>query len=100
VAAEQRKAQLVGQEHLVSYLEELLFRYDPVGLNFEDNTDEYRAEAESICIRRHEALTPEDLQRVMHEEFVHWFDDHLAGPLDRYLPIAREAWAVLGRGGE
>ena len=47
-AAERRKAHLVGQEHIVAYLEELLFRHDPIGLNFEDNTDEYLAEAESI----------------------------------------------------
>ncbi|HMS87788.1 MAG TPA: hypothetical protein PKE56_05060 [Acidimicrobiales bacterium] len=94
-AAERRKAHLVGQEHIVAYLEELLFRHDPIGLNFEDNTDEYLAEAESICLRRHEARTPEDLQHIMREEFVHWFDERLAGPADRYRPIAEEAWQIL-----
>ena len=79
---------------LVAALEELLFRHDPIGLDFGHNTDEYRSEAETIAARFREATSEQDLQRIIHEEFVHWFDDSIAGPVERYALIAREAWSV------
>jgi hypothetical protein len=80
-AATARKRSLVGQEHIVDALEQLLFRHDPIGINFEDNTDEYRAEAETITLRLPDSSGVDDVQRIVHEEFVHWFDDKLAGLL-------------------
>jgi hypothetical protein len=93
-AQEHRGAMLAGQEATVARVEALLFRHDPIGINFEHNTDEYRAEAETICLRRDEARTPEDLRRIVHEEFVRWFDAKTAGPEVRYEPIAEEIWDV------
>jgi glyoxylase-like metal-dependent hydrolase (beta-lactamase superfamily II) len=89
-----RQRLLAGKEGLVASLEALLFRHDPIGINFGHNTDEYRPEAETIALRLPEAATEGDLERIIHEEFVHWFAD-LAGPADRYAPIAREAWPIL-----
>ena len=73
-------------------LEALLFRHDPIGLDFGDNTDEYRPEAETIALRRDEVRSARDVQRIVHEEFVRWFDADTAGPPDRYADIAREIW--------
>lgn len=82
---------LAGREALVAELEAMLFRHDPIGINFEENTDEYRAEAETIAIRLPEAHDEVDLLRIVHEEFVRWFDD-TAGDIERYREIAQEIW--------
>lgn len=74
-------------------IEELLFRHDPIGINLEHNTDEYRPEAETITRRLSEATTEHDLQRIIHEEFQHWFAAS-AGPVERYDSIAREIWQI------
>ncbi|MDN4471845.1 hypothetical protein [Demequina zhanjiangensis] len=89
-----RERALVGQEELVARVEELLFRHDPIGINFEENTDEYRAEAQTIVMRLPEAADVDDLRRIVHEEFVRWFDAQVAGPPERYAAIAREIWAL------
>jgi hypothetical protein len=91
-ARETRQRLLAGDLALVAQLEELLFRHDPIGLNFEYNTDEYRSEAETITLRLPEADTEHALQRIIHEEFVHWFGADIAGHSERYASIARETW--------
>jgi hypothetical protein len=83
---------LVGQEDEVDWLEALLFEADPIGINFEDNSDEYRPEAETIQLRRAEASSVADVRRIIHEEFVRWFDEQLAGPPERYEQLARRVW--------
>ena len=89
----------MGQEHIVDALEQLLFRHDPIGINFEDNTDEYRAEAETITLRLPDSSGVEDVQRIVHEEFVHWFDEKLAGPPERYAALAGEIWDLWSKRG-
>ena len=75
-------------------IEDLLFRHDPIGINFDHNTDEYRPEAETITLRLPEAATEHDLRRIIHEELVRWFDASIAGPVERYDSIAREVWQI------
>jgi hypothetical protein len=93
-----RARRLVGQEDLVARLEGLLFEHDPIGINFESNTDEYRAEAETITLRLPEARTEAELLRVIHEEFLRWFGESTAGPVARYEGIASEIWLILHGG--
>ncbi|MFD5829613.1 hypothetical protein ACFWGZ_29395, partial [Lentzea sp. NPDC060358] len=59
-------------------------------------TDEYRPEAETIAPRLPEAATEHDLERIIREEFVRWFDADTADAVgdDCYAQIAREAWAI------
>ncbi|MDQ1689759.1 MAG: hypothetical protein QOK42_2734 [Frankiaceae bacterium] len=76
----------------MDWLEALLFSHDPIGINFGENTDEYRSEAETIALRRDEVGSFQDAQRVVHEEFVRWFDAGVAGPPERYAALAREVW--------
>jgi hypothetical protein len=94
-ATEERQRRLVGQEDTVAQLERLLFEDDPIGINFEENVDEYRAEAETITLRLPEATSEDELLRIVHEEFVQWFDAHTAGPPGRYAGIASGIWAML-----
>jgi hypothetical protein len=70
----------------------LLFRYDPASITFEINRDEYETEARTILPRLRTCKSVEDVQRVVHEEFVRWFDEATAGPAERYGEIASEIW--------
>jgi hypothetical protein len=72
----------------------LLFRYDPAGVNFEINPDEYQSEAGSILPRLRFCQSPDDVRRIVHEEFVRWFDETIAGPPERYTEIASEIWQL------
>lgn len=49
---------------------EILFRHDPIGINFKDNKDEYSPEAGTILPRLKEAGSQAKLRRIIHEEFV------------------------------
>ena len=81
---------------------EILFRHDPIGINFETNTDEYEPEVETILPRLEGANSASELRRIVHEEFVRWFSadgvcDYLIGPEEKYEAIAREIWAAYLR---
>jgi hypothetical protein len=70
----------------------LLYRHDPIGINFGDNQDEYEPEAGTILPRLRSCQSEVDAIRVVHEEFVRWFDADNAGPSERYRDIATEIW--------
>jgi hypothetical protein len=72
----------------------LLFLHDPAGINFEENTDEYEPEAGSILSQLSKCESERDVQRVVHEEFVRWFDAVTASPTERYSEIASEIWRL------
>lgn len=101
-ARAERERVLVGREDLVSRVEALLFYEDPIGINFETNTDEYRPEAQTIVIRLPEATSPDDMQRIVYEEFVRWFGQETAGPVERYGVAAASIWGLwtAGAGGD
>jgi len=72
----------------------LLFRHDPIGINFDDNTDEYEPEAETILPRLRVCHSQDEALEVVHQEFVRWFDTDTAGPKDRYKQIALDIWKL------
>jgi hypothetical protein len=72
----------------------LLYRDDPIGINFNDNPDEYEPEAETILPRLNACRSAADVQQVVHEEFVRWFDGDTAGPEERYERVAAEIWQL------
>ena len=75
----------------------LLFRHDPIGINFDENTDEYDPEVGTILPRLHTCGSADDVLRVVHEEFVRWFGPGSAGPQECYAVIAGEIWEVWQR---
>lgn len=81
-AKQLRFEQTVTQRDLVEAVSALLFRADPVGINFETNTDEYDAEAETIVIALPRLTGPNDVKALMHEPFVQWFDAQTARPIE------------------
>lgn len=70
----------------------LLFRHDPIGINLEDNTDEYEPEVRTILPRLGSCHSVDDVRRVVHQEFTFWFGD--AGPEGHYAKIASEIWEL------
>jgi hypothetical protein len=71
----------------------LLFQHDPIGIAFEnENRGEYKCEASTILPRLQTCQSASDVNRVVHEEFVRWFDAGTAGPEGRYAEIASEIW--------
>jgi len=87
----QLKAQYCG---LFDDIAALLFRHDPIGINFESNTDEYEPEVGTILPRLQNCQSPDDVRQVVHEEFVRWFEVDTAGPQERYEAIAQEIWEL------
>jgi hypothetical protein len=71
---------------------DILFRHDPVGINFEDNTDEYYPEARTILPRLKDCHSAQDVTSVVHEEFVKWFEPGTAGAKENYQLVAEEIW--------
>jgi hypothetical protein len=74
----------------------LLFQYDRIGIAFENpNIDEYEPETGTILPRLRQCESTADVRRVVHEEFVRWFDGaETAGPEDRYSEIASAIWQL------
>jgi hypothetical protein len=72
----------------------VLFRLDPIGINFDDNQDEYEPEAGTILPRLKTCASPEDALRVVHEEFCRWFGADTAGGRQHYQEIANGVWEL------
>jgi hypothetical protein len=79
---------------LYDKLSALLFRHDPIGIKFKDNSDEYEPEVGIILPRLEHGSSEADCLKVIHEEFRRWFGDDIAGPISKYEPLAREAWIM------
>ena len=88
--ARRRLRQEFGQ--LFDSISALLFRHDPIGINFEENTDEYDLEAETILPRLRTCTSELDVLWAVHQEFVRWFDAETAGPREKYAEIAAGIW--------
>ena len=98
-ATDKRKALTGVYKQLLEEISAILFRHDPIGINFEDNTDEYNAEAGTILPRLRRDMTAEEVTAVVHEEFVRWFSGVDAGPEEKYAVIATEILAVYRQHG-
>jgi hypothetical protein len=70
----------------------LLFRHDPVGINYETNDDEYELEVGTILPRLRGCSSVEDVRRVVFEEFVRWFGAETAGSEEQYAKLSTEIW--------
>jgi hypothetical protein len=70
----------------------ILFDVDPIGINFEDNADEYAAEVGTILPRLETCLTAESVRSVVHEQFIRWFGPDVAGEEAKYHEAADRIW--------
>jgi hypothetical protein len=63
---------------------EVLFRHDPIGINFEHNTDEYYPEVRTILPKLRTCASAKEVMSVVYQEFQKWFDSDLAGTEEGY----------------
>jgi hypothetical protein len=75
----------------------LLFRHDPMEINYGSNVDEYDSEVGTILPRLRECNSATGVRRVVHEEFVRWFGSDDAGTEEHYTTIATEIWELEQR---
>jgi hypothetical protein len=76
----------------------ILYQHDPVTLRGAGAPrDEYEPEVGTILPRLTEARSVDDAHRIIHEEFVRWFDGALAGPATDYAQIADDVWTAWKR---
>jgi hypothetical protein len=76
-------------------LSELLYRHDPISLAAAGAPeDEYEPEVSTIIPRLSDARAPDNVLRIVHQEFLHWFGE-TAGPESAYKEIADEIWNRL-----
>ena len=85
---------------LYSELEAILFRIDPMELDFGDNTDEYSPEVGTILPRLSGAKSVDHVRVIVIEEFVRWFGED--GDESAITPnlsdqIALEIWEAWQR---
>lgn len=83
-------------KQLYSEVQEILFRNDPMGINFEDNKDEYDPEVSTILPRLKETKSEIDVHNIVYDEFVRWFGADTAGNKDSkmYKSAASEIWTA------
>jgi|GEM_PF-3280916 len=74
-----------------------MFRHDPLGLNYEDNANEYAHEANAVLPRLRGAGTSDDVLHILFEEFVRSVGGGLAGDKSRYTALARDIWDLWQR---
>jgi hypothetical protein len=78
---------------LYAAVSEALFHADPIGLiEIGAPRDEYDPEVTTILPRLREATGVDDVRRIVHQEFVRWFNTDIAGPPDRYTATATLVW--------
>jgi hypothetical protein len=71
---------------------QILFKHDPIEINFNHNTDEYEPEARTILPKLKDCHSSEDVLNIVYEEFCHWFGSETAGVKQNYEKIADEVW--------
>ncbi|MFZ2424092.1 MAG: hypothetical protein WBD79_17040 [Anaerolineae bacterium] len=72
----------------------MIFKADPIGINFTINTDEYDPEAGTVIPRLSACQTADDVTAVLYEEFTKWFEAEIAGKRADYVELAQNLWTL------
>ena len=90
-----QKALKAAHGRLYTEVSRLLREADPIRLiTIGAQDDEYDPEVSTILPRLCEAPSAADVRKIIHEEFVHWFDADIAGPIAHYAEVAEKIWGV------
>jgi len=76
-----------------------MFKHDPIGINVEDDTDEYDAETGTVIPRLSTCRSPDDVASILSQEFQAWFGAETAGDIAAYKALAAEIWLLMMRRG-
>jgi hypothetical protein len=90
------RCQLIKEEYgdLFDQISATLFEADPIGINFETNTDEYESEVRTILLQLKDTRSVKDVEKIVYKEFCFWFGVDTAGPRKKYHPIAVKIWGL------
>jgi hypothetical protein len=72
---------------------EILYKHDPMGIDYEVNSNEYEPEAGTIILRLETCSNAIETRKVIYEEFIRWFYDDV-GNESEYTEVAAEIWDV------
>lgn len=77
---------------LYAELAQAFFEVDPVGVNFDENTDEYELEVGTVLPRLKSAKSAADVYTILVEEFTFWFE----GSFDpkRLAVLSERVWRI------
>lgn len=93
---ERQRAEL-AYEKLYEEVLDALRTHDPLGVGPHLRPNEYMPETGTILPRLKDASSPEETLGLVHEEFVRWRGEQVAGPADRFRPIADDVWRARER---
>src|SRR2546427_12432634 len=94
MAFDKRRAK-AGFAALREAVSQALREADPIGLiRGGAPRDEYDPEVGTILPRLRGVSSAEDIQSIVHEEFVSWFGGKTAGSFDHYQRAAQSIWAI------
>ena len=83
---------------LYTEVSQLLREADPIRLIvIGAPDDEYDPEVSTILPRLREAKSSDDVQRIVHEEFAHWFGAEIAGPATDYVGVSEDIWKAWNK---
>ena len=83
---------------LYTEVSRLLREADPIRLISRGAPDdEYDVEVRTILPRLREAKSSDNVQRIVHEEFVHWFSAEIAGPAVEYADVSKKIWEAWNK---
>lgn len=78
--------------NLTDKITKLLFHADPIKINFQTNTDEYKIEAKEIVLELENCKTVDSLLDKIYDIFVKFFNPCIAGTKENYRLIAENVW--------
>jgi hypothetical protein len=73
---------------------EILFQCDPVGLNFDENIDEYEGEAILIEKELNKIKNINDLSEIINSIFTQQFTEKI-GSENKYKQVVNEIWNLI-----
>jgi hypothetical protein len=69
---------------------------DPIGLiHGGAPLNEYDPEVGTVLPRLRHVTSCGDVQKILHEEFVHWLGPEVSGDIRKYEKAAESIWAIL-----
>jgi len=95
--AKARKALIRKYGKLHAALTVLFAKADPIGIGIPATSNEYDLEVGTVLPRLKSCASPSDVQRVLYEEFAHWFTPDTAGTADSYRVLAGEVWVLMAQ---
>ena len=83
-------------EEFTRSIADIFYAYDPIGINFGSNPDEYTFEAQKVIDKLNLSDSVEDVRNTVYNVMRDMFDTQLAGDKESqmYKDIAKETWKL------